>query len=151
MGTAGTFELVENNSPDASGAAGRWRLSVDNTGTLYLTDSLGVSTAITGGGGGVWIHNAPIVVGDSPYLASVQETVKVDVDSGLITIQLPSAVGIAGIQIKIVSLSDSLTPNVCTILPDGAETINGDLSKTLTTPRERMTLESDDTNWLVVD
>jgi len=99
-----------------------------------------------------WLHlNTGVVVGDSPYAAAAQETVKVDVNTGLITVQLPTAVGIAGNQIKVVSLSDTIGPNTCTILPVGGQTINGDPSKTLTTPRERLTVESDGFNWLVVD
>jgi len=150
MTTEGTFDLKENNSPSPAGI-GRRRLSVTSAGVPRLTNSAGVTTPIGGGGSNVWIHNIPVVVGASPYLATIQETVKVDADTGAITIQLPTAVGIAGQQLKVVSLSDTIGPPVCTLQPFGAETINSDPTKTITTPRERYTLESDGANWLVVD
>lgn len=129
----------------------RKRVFLDQTDGFFKTkDALGVvapiaTLAIP------FIHNAAVTNAMSPYNAVAQETVKVNVDTGAINVILPTAIGNAGNQVKIVSLSDTIGPNVCTITPFGGQTINSDPTKTLTTPRERMTLESDGANWLVVD
>lgn len=146
-------EFKAENATDipVSSGAGLKRLFLDLADGFFKTkDNLNnvapIATIAT-----PFIHNPPVTVGMSPYSAAIQETVKVNVDTGLITVNLPTAVGNVGFQTKIVSLSDLIGPNVCTIIPFGIQTINGDASKTLTTPRERMTLESDGSNWLVVD
>lgn len=98
-----------------------------------------------------FIHNPTIIAPQAPYAAVYQETVKVFPDGGVQTVQLPTAVGYSGRQIKVVSTTDTIGPPTITVLPFGGETINGDSNKTLTTPRERYTFESDGTNWIVVD
>jgi len=98
-----------------------------------------------------FIHNPTIIAPQVPYLAVYQETVKVFPDAGLQTVLLPTAIGFPGRQIKVVSTTDMIGPPTITITPFGVETINGDPSKTITTPRERYTLESDGAVWLVVD
>lgn len=148
MTTEGTFDFSENNTPSPAGTLRR-RLSVTSAGVLSLTNSLGVTTPVAGPQ--PWVHNALVVFPVAPYAASIQETVKVDPDASVGTIQLPSASGIAGFQIKVVSVSDLILPPVITVLPAGIETINGLASKTLTTPRERIVVESDGADWLVVD
>jgi hypothetical protein len=148
--TIGTYDFKENNAPSPS-SVGR-RLSVTTAGALELTDTLGITTPVGGGGGGnIWIHNPPVTVGMSPYAASIQETVKVDVDTGVISVTLPSAIGLTGRQLKVLSLSDNISPPVCTVSPTFGQTLNGGPNWTLTTPRERLVVESDGANWLVVD
>jgi len=148
MTTEGTFDFSENNTPSPAGTLRR-RLSVTSAGVLSLTNSLGVTTPVAGWQ--PWVHNAVVLFAATPYAASIQETVKVDPVGGAVQIDLPTAVGIAGFQIKVVSLSDLLVPNVITVDALGGQTINGVLTKTLTTPRERIVVESDGANWLVVD
>jgi hypothetical protein len=143
-------EELPGDIPVASSAVRR-RVFLDQTDGFFKTkDSLGnvapIATLAL-----PFIHNAPVTNAMSPYVAAIQETVKVDVDTGAITVLLPTAIGSAGSQIKVVSLSDTIGPNPCTIVPFGPQTINGDPSKVLLTPRERYTLESDGANWLVVD
>lgn len=131
-------------------SAARRRVFLDQTDGFFKTkDSAGVirpisSIALP------FIHNAAVTLAGSPYAASIQETVKVNVDTGAIIVNLPTAVGNAGHQVKVVSLSDALVPNVCTIVPFGAQTINGDPNRTLTAPREFSLVESDGANWLAV-
>lgn len=130
----------------------RKRLFLDTSDGFFKTkDSVGnvapIATLAL-----AWVHlNTGVTVGMSPYAAVIQETVKLDVDTGAITVDLPTAVGIAGRQIKAVSLSDLISPNVGTLVPFGGQTINGLPNFTLTTPRERVIIESDGFNWLVVD
>lgn len=143
-------EEAPGGVPVAS-AVSRRRVFLDQTDGFFKTkDSLGnvapIATLAV-----PFIHNAAVTIGMSPYNAAIQETVKVDVDTGVINVILPTAIGNAGFQVKVVSLSDAITPNICTITPFGGQTINGDPTKTLTTPRERYALESDGANWLVVD
>lgn len=152
MSTEGTFDFSENDAPSPAGTSRR-RLSVTSAGVLRLTDASGVTTDVAGTGGWQpWVHNAPVLSGASPYTPVIQETVKVQPDTQIVTVALPTAVGIAGFQIKVVSLSDVPFPaNAVTVAAFGGEFINGVASKTLTTARERITVESDGTGWLVVD
>jgi hypothetical protein len=141
---------VAGSIPVAS-APGKVRLFRDIADGLFkFKDNIGNITTLGGGGALVWVHRAP-VIGPAVQLAVIYETVKVDPTAGIVMVNLPTAVGFAGQQLKVVSLTDMIGPPAVNIIPDGSETINGDPSKSLTTPRERMTLESDGANWLVVD
>ena len=86
----------------------------------------------------------------TPYAASIQETVKVDPTTAIGTVTLPTAVGFAGFQIKVVSISDAILPFVVTIDTTSGQLINGVLTKTLTTAREFLIVESDNVGWLIV-
>jgi len=141
---------AEGPMPNAS-APGRLRLFLSSFDGLFKTkDFLGVVLPLAGVAVPVFTHRPP-VIGPAVQLALINETVKADPTAGIVTINLPSAVGYAGYQLKVVSLTDMIGPPVVDIVPMGLETINSDASKSLTTPRERMTLESDGANWLVVD
>lgn len=127
------------------------RMFIDSFGVAKLKDYLGIVTNVGGASTAlIWTHR-PDVVGPGSVTALVYETVKVDPSGGLVTVNLPTAVGVTGQQLKVVSLTDMIGPPAVDIVPLGLETINSDPSKSLTTPRERMTLESDGANWLVVD
>lgn len=133
--------------PNASNATSK-RLFLDATdGSLKTKDFAGTVATVAVGG---WTHNANVTAAMSPYAASIQESVKVVLD-GLTTVVLPTANSMAGQQIKVISLSDLITPPVCTISTTGGDTINGLATYTLTSPRERVTVESDGSDWLVVD
>jgi hypothetical protein len=132
-------------------AAPRKRLFLDTLDGLFKTkDSAGVVLPLGGTAIAVFTHRPP-VIGPAVQLALINETVKADPTAGVVTINLPSAAGYAGYMLKVVSLTDMIGPPAVNIVPFGVETINSDPSKMLTTPRERMTLESDGVNWLVVD
>lgn len=148
-----SIQLVEELAVDVPNATapGRYRIFYDQTdNVLKLKDDVGTLYPVGTGGWSPWIHNAVVLFAASPYLATVQETVKVDPVGGVVLITLPTAVGIAGFQIKVVSLSDLLVPNVITVDALGGETINGVLTKTLTTAREFLIVESDNVGWLIV-
>lgn len=148
------FEEVAPGSVDNASSATRKRLFLNQaTGTFSTKDQAGAVNPVSSTPG-AWIHNAvvtnpPFTTG-APYTASVFETVKVDPSGGDIRVVLPTAVGIAGAQVKVVSLSDDISPNLIVVDGNSAETINGDLTRNLNTPRQRITVESDGANWLVV-
>lgn len=145
---------AQGDIPVASDA-NRKRMFLDQgDGTMKLKDQAGVVVPITSQPV-PWTHNPivtnpPFSVG-APYTAAGQETVKVDPTGGAIRVNLPTAVGIPGVQIKIVSVTDAIGPPAITVFADGAETINGDPSRPILTPRERFTVESDGSNWIVTD
>lgn len=141
---------VAASVPVASSAT-RKRLFLDNAdGSFKTKDSAGAVAPLSSIAVVAWTHNAVVNVGASPYAAALYETVKVDADTGAIQVNLPTAVGATGQQIKVVSLSDAVTPPVITVAAAGGQFINGVSTRTLTTPRERLTVESDGSNWLVV-
>ena len=70
----------------------------------------------------------------------------INVTSGTVTINLPTAVGIAGREY---SITNSNT-GVVTITPNGSETINGGSSITLTR-WQHSTIRSDGANWVEID
>lgn len=154
MPTDSTYQLRRKNPADvdAATASDQWRLYLDDlTGLLSAKDNFNNIIVVGGAQTIAFLQGAVITVADSPYLATTRETVKVDMESGAVTVQLPPAVGITGFQIKVVGVTDVDPPtNPVTILPDGAETINGNPSFQLTTTRESVLLESDGANWMVV-
>jgi hypothetical protein len=153
MATNSTYQLRRQlpADVDSSSSVDQYRVFLNDTnGLLCMKDFLGVVTVIGGAGQIVFIHRAPLT-GPAVQLALLGESVKADPTGGVVTVNLPSAAGATGFQIKVISLADMIGPPAIDIVPFGAETINGDLTKSLTTPRERMTLESDGASWLVVD
>jgi len=146
-----TIEFTERDPADVlpASSAGQYRIFLDSTtGLLAAMDHLGVVVTIGGASSLAFTHNPVVLVGDSPYASTVRETVKVDPSGGAIQIDLPTAVGIAGQKIKVVNVTTDTTP--ITVLPNGIETINGGPSYILNTPNERVAVESDGTNWIVV-
>jgi len=153
MATNSTFQLRQQpaGDVDSSSSADQFRVFLDDSnGLLSMKDFFGVVTVIGGSGQTVATHRPP-VVGPAAQLALINESVKADPTAGIVTVNLPTAVGVTGRQIKVISLTDMIGPPAINLVPFGAETINSDPSKSLTTPRERMVIESDGANWLVVD
>lgn len=154
MPTDSTYQLRRKNPADvdAATAADQWRLYLDDlTGLLSAKDNFNNIIVVGGAQTIAFLQGPVITVADSPYLAMARETVKVDMESGAVTVQLPPAAGITGFQIKVVGVTDVDPPsNPVTILPDGVETINGNPTFQLTTTRESVLLESDGANWMVV-
>ncbi|MCI0330834.1 MAG: hypothetical protein L0196_07775 [candidate division Zixibacteria bacterium] len=70
--------------------------------------------------------------------------------SSSITIDLPSAVGIAGRQYTVKYLPPTLPLNGVTIDPFGSETIDGAGNYVLSTANEFVTIVSDGANWWVI-
>lgn len=135
--------------PNAS-VAGKSRLFQDANDDIWKSkDVAGVVTPISGASAFVWNVVGPINNAGSPYLVTGPfETVRVDPSTGPVTINLFTAVGNAGVQVKVKNITVDVTP--ITVDAFGAETIDGGLTWVLITPREFVVLESDGTNWMVV-
>ncbi len=75
-------------------------------------------------------------------------TILADATSGVITINLPTASGIAG-RIYIIKKIDSTT-NAVIIDPYGSETIDGATTYSLTSQNQVVRIQSDGTNWRII-
>lgn len=101
------------------------------------------------------ITTSPVAVtskafGDSPYTAlTTDETIKYDTSGGASTVNLYTAVGNSGRSITIIKTTDD--NNVLTVDGNSTETINSELTISLTYQYEKVTLISDGSNWLKVN
>ena len=138
---------LAGNIPVAS-AAGKKRLFLDQSDGLVKTKDSAGTVDVLAGSATPWIHNAVVTSGASPYAAVINETVKVDPSSGTVQVDLPSAAGIPGQLLKVINVTTDTT--AITVNPVGLETIDGASSYVMSTPRERVWLESDGSNWIVV-
>ena len=86
-----------------------------------------------------------IVFADSPYTASWGEDLEVDTNGGAVIINLPSAVNSNGRKIVITQVSITADPDI-TITPNGAETINGLTTDTITSQWTSYIYKSNGTN-----
>jgi len=83
----------------------------------------------------------------APYLAALNDLVRVDCSAAARTINLPTAVGHTNeIMVKLVSLATFST----TVDAFGAETIDGALTLVMSTDFEWAILKSDGANWMQV-
>jgi hypothetical protein len=106
-----------------------------------------LTTPIVNGikGGDVAITNT-----DSPYTAlATSRIIRADATSGAITINLPTAVGIAGFEYHIFRTDIIASTNLITIDANSTETIDSNLTYILF-PAEYVKLESDGANWQVI-
>lgn len=87
---------------------------------------------------------------NSPYTALFYDKIiRADATSGAITINLPTAVGIAGKEYHIFRTDILASTNIITIDGSGTETIDSNLTYLLY-PGEWLRLESDGANWQVI-
>ena len=96
--------------------------------------------------GGLTTHTQTITAA-SDTLGTSDHTVLCDCTLNSITINLPAAID--GQQYVIKKVDSSI--NTVTIDGDSSETIDGALTKTLTTQYECVTIVSDGTNWFIVN
>lgn len=151
MATDSTFQLRRKNPADVSPAESADQLRIflnDINGLLSAKDQSGTVYVIGGAASTAFIHNAIVTPAASPYAAVIRETVKVNPTAGPITVNLPTAVGAAGLQIQVINFTPAVNP--VTVTPFGGQTINGQPNFVLNTPEERLTIESDGTNWIIV-
>jgi hypothetical protein len=99
---------------------------------------------------GVTFGDVAITNSDSPYTALATKTViRADASAGAITINLPTAVGIAGRTYKIYRTDVASSTNLITIDANSTETIDSNLTYRLYTA-EWVHIESDGANWQVI-
>ena len=89
-----------------------------------------------------------IVAGDSPYTAGNQSTIIANAASGNITVSLPSASTCTN-RIYTIKKIDSSSNDVI-IDASGSQTIDGQLTRTLTERYEYVKIQSDGSNWHIV-
>jgi hypothetical protein len=133
-GASNTF----SNIPDAA-------LPTTLAGHTLTTATL--TTPIVNGikGGDVAITNS-----DSPYTAlATTRIIRADATSGAITVNLPTAVGIAGYEYDIFRTDILASTNIITIDANSTETIDSNLTYRLY-PGEWVNLKSDGANWQVL-
>jgi hypothetical protein len=99
---------------------------------------------------GLTLADIGITNTDSPYTVPANKTViRADATSGAITINLPTAVGIAGRTYKIYRTDIIASTNIITIDPNSTETIDSNSTYKLY-PAEWLHIESDGANWVVI-
>jgi len=76
------------------------------------------------------------------------DVVLCDATGGIFTVNLPTAVGIAGVK-KTVKKIDS-SGNAITVDPSGAQTIDGAATHSLSSQWAKVTVMSDGANWQIV-
>lgn len=123
----------------------------DLNGTLSIakggTGATTASGAVTALGLDYVNKTVPVSISDasSPYSADANTIILCDTASGNVTVNLPAAA--FGSRITVKKLS---TPNTVTIDGDGAETIDGAATATLSSQWESMTIISDGTAWFTI-
>jgi len=112
---------------------------------------LGNGIYITSATAGIISHcDVAITNASSPYTALAYDyIIRADATSGAITINLPTAVGIAGKEYHIFRTDIVTSTNIITIDANSTETIDSNLTYRLY-PGEWVKLESDGANWQVI-
>lgn len=92
------------------------------------------------------VRQTGIQVGPVTYGASIGDLVRADVSAGIVTVNLPTAVGKTDreIWIKLVSAATFS----CVVNTAGVETVDGSPAAPLTTDGEWLILRSDGANWM---
>jgi hypothetical protein len=114
---------------------GTGRVGIGNnspTSTLHVTGSVAMS----------------ITTKTANYTATASDYTIVCNNTGAITISLPAASGCSG-RVYVIKKISAILNNVV-IDPNGAETIDGAATKTLTLQYESAMIQSDGTNWFVL-
>lgn len=139
FGTSGGLTLTIGDGLDKAGGT----LTVDlaaGGGLEFSSGDLQIANPE-----GVWSITS---VQTGTYGASVGEVVRCDPSGGGFTVNLPTASGIAGQQVVVKNVTSST--NTITVDGNGAETIDGSATETITTAWGSLALVSDGTNWLVI-
>lgn len=91
----------------------------------------------------------PITTKTADYTATIDDyTILCNASTGIITITLPTAVGIGG-RIYVIKKIDS-SANAITIDGNGSETIDGAATQVLSAVFESMTIQSNGTAWYII-
>ena len=115
--------------------------SSPTNGYVLTSDASGNATwQAAGGGGGTTLRN----VGTTSTFATDNETI--NCTGNTFTVNLPTAVGIQGTTYTLVNSGTG----VITLDANGTETINGSLTIDLSTQYISRTVQSDNTNWIVI-
>ena len=88
-----------------------------------------------------------ISVSTNHTISADEDTIIVDSTSGSITVTLPTAAGIAGVRKTIKKI---VSANSVIVACNGAETIDGVSTNTLTSQWTKVQVESNGINWITV-
>jgi hypothetical protein len=141
-----------NSSTSSGGVQSVTGLNTDNTDPLNPIVEISVD-GITITGDGTPLN--PLVSAGSgiPTLRNVTATTTfataeetVNCTANTFTVNLPTAVGIIGTTYTLVNSGTG----IITLDANGTETINGSLSINLSTQYISRTVQSDDTNWIII-
>ena len=117
------------------------------TTNTYLGNGIRVTSAIDGI---ISACDVALTNASSPYTALVYDyVIRADATSGVITVNLPTAVGNAGKIYKIYRTDILASTNFVTIDGNSAQTIDGNLTYNLI-PGDWIHIESDGANWQVI-
>ncbi|MCB0421151.1 MAG: hypothetical protein KDD61_09145 [Bdellovibrionales bacterium] len=120
-------------------------LTIFNSDTSKINIYSGSSWGDLSGGSGDWTYTAKTTT----YTAATNDFINANATSGGFTITLPASSGNSGKRIG-VRKSDS-SSNAVTVDGNSSETINGYLTYVLKAQNDVIYIESDGTNWLVVN
>lgn len=92
--------------------------------------------------------NTPVTGSSLLVMVGFMSTYNADTSGGIFTSTLPTAVGIEGAIFNLRKLSSD--SNIWTIQCNGAETINGSNSIPIQIQYTNITIQSDNSNWIVI-
>ena len=95
-----------------------------------------------------WAGDTVMPITNATVNALYGQNVLVDPTGGIFDVKLPKAAGFVGQKVRVTNRSAS--PNHVTVIPNGAETINGAATLVMATPWQSVGLQSDGTNWMVI-
>lgn len=139
LGATGLLIDLDTDPGLVLGAGG---IKVQINGTSLTLGASGLSVTAPDG------QRTVTSVKTGTYTAVIGETVRCDPSGAGFTVNLPTAVGVAGRRIVIKNTTSST--NVITITPNGAQTIDTAAGTSINTAFGVVRLESDGANWMVV-
>ena len=144
---ATTDPTANEDSGDGYAVGSRWINVTGDNEYVCLDSTVGsaVWTETTGGGGGI----DTVVTKTSAYTATVDDnTVLCNGTSAGFTITLPASSGNSGLKYNIKKIDSSV--NTITIDGNASETIDGNLTVSLSSQYDSYTIQCDGTNWYIL-
>lgn len=142
--TSTTFMEVSEIATPSTPASGKMRIYAKSDSKLYIKNDDGNETQVNTGAGG------SVTSVSTTYTAlTSDDVILASASGGSFTITLFTAVGNADKYLTI-KKTDSST-NTVTIDGSGSETINGNLTRVLSTQNETIRIVSDGSNWHITN
>lgn len=158
--TAGTYSIVANIK-GATGSTGSQGIQ-GNTGNTGSTGSTGATGpgVVTGGTAGQilskinstdfntqWVNRTAVVTKTGNYTVTTEDVIIADATGGVITITLPTAVGVVrSITIKRINSG----ANAVNIATTSSQTMDGSTTAAMSVANQSLTFVSDNANWFII-
>lgn len=139
--------IIDNMTLGSFASGYMYGYSVSGSGSLAAIRVLR-NTGPAGGSFTTWLNVPVYSTSSSETLDPKTETVLVDASGGTKTITLPTAVGIAG-KVYTITKSDS-SGNAVTVATTSSQTINGSTTQSLASQYKRITVQSDNSGWTIL-